>query len=309
MVVLQEFELLRFGKGPDRELFAGLDKAWSPSNAQFTVAGAAFLAYCAVLLRHLPGKVFASWLAIGIYVFYTGLLALCGLKEWINQEEVAWALACYFLPCLLLWAGSLARDRRNRRGEAAALYAFVPVPFVLLMTLLAYHGSVEWFHVDIKSTSALNNETINLWWMLNGLTYAFVAMLHLRCKKGFIRFWSTFFAVLVPISVLLPCNLLFDQGWPVINDLGGKPLRAYELLGGLAAIGFVVLGTMTNRITLSLPGLVGLAVVVFRFTARHYPDETTWPMCVALVGGVAMLAGVVSAVVRARSRERGSLRR
>ena len=39
----------------------------------------------------LPGKVFASWLAIGIYVFYTGCLALCGLKEWIKQEEVAWA--------------------------------------------------------------------------------------------------------------------------------------------------------------------------------------------------------------------------
>ena len=308
-IVLSEFHLVYLYQGVSWEIFAALEHTWEPSNAQFTIAAATFLVYCVFLLRHFPGKLFAIWLAVGVYVFYTGCLSLCGLKDWLNQEHVSRALVCYFVPCLLLLASSLVWDRLNHRVEAAMLYMFFPVPLVILMTLLGYYGSGEWLDVDIYSGAAFDNETINQWWMSNGLVYALTAMLCLRARAGYIRFWSTFFAVLVPISVLLPCNLLFDQGWPPISHVGNAPLRIYELLGGLAAIGFIVLGTMMNRATLTVPGLVGLAVAVFRFTSHHYPDHSSWPLCIALAGGATMLAGVLSAVLRAHLRDRKSGRR
>jgi serine/threonine-protein kinase len=307
-IVLSDFHLLHLNQGPQWEVFADLEKEWTPSNLQFTVACAAFLAYCVFLLRHFPGRLFAIWLAIGVYVFYTGCLALCGLKHWLNDDHVARALVCYLLPCLLLLVGSLTWDRRNHRGEAAMLYAFFPAPFVIVMTLLAYHGSIEWLDVEIQSERGFSNETVNQWWMSNGLAYAIAAIICQRAHAGFVRFWSTFFAVLVPISLLLPCNLLFDQGWPLMGQLGQAPLKTYELLGGLTAVVFIVLGTATNRATLSMPGLIGLAVAVFRFTQYHYPQVSPWPIWIALIGGVTMLAGVVSVFVRSRQREGISVR-
>ncbi len=312
-ILLGELDLLRYEQGPEREYLPHFDEAgnlreWSYSNAQFTIASAAFLAYCLFLLRHFRGKIFAVWSAIGIYVFYTGCLALCGLKEWLHQDHVAWTVVCYFLPCLLLLAGSLAWDRLSRRGETAMLYAFFPVPLAVLMTLLAYYGSGEWLGVDIKTQLAYDSETANLWWMANGFVYGLAAVLCQRANAGFIRFWDTFFTTLVPISFLVPCNLLFDEGWRLIESLGDAPVTAYELLSGLTAIGFIVLGTIKNHASLSIPGLIGLSVVVFRFTERHFPNEDFWALSIALVGGAAMLGGVVSAVGRARSKERDAIR-
>jgi serine/threonine protein kinase len=306
-IVLSEFHLLRLDQTASREIFAAVEEAWTPSNVQFTIAAAGFLVYCVFLLWHFPGELFAIWLAVGVYMFYTGCLALCGLKEWLNQEHVSQALVCYFVPCFLLLVASQAWERQNHRGEAAMLYAFFPIPAVILMTLLAYYGSGEWLDVDIYSGPALDNQKINLWWISNGLVYAFTAMFLQRAHAGYIRFWSAFFAVLVPISLLLPCNLLFDQGSELVSHVGNAPLRIYELLCGLAAIGFIVLGTMMNRATLSVPGLVGLTVAVFRFTDCHYASYlSSWPLWIALAGGTTMLTGVLSAVARAHLRDRKS---
>ena len=94
-----------------------------------------------ILLRLFPGKMFAIWLAVAVYVFFTGLLAVCGLKEWLSDDCVSRAILWYFLPCALLLVGAFVWDRFEHRGEAAMLYAFFPIIFVALMTLLAYFGS------------------------------------------------------------------------------------------------------------------------------------------------------------------------
>ena len=78
MVVLEELQLLRFDQGQSKELLSNLSKDWSPTNAQFTVAMAAFLAYCVILVRLLPGKLFAVWWAVGIHAFFTGCLRCAG---------------------------------------------------------------------------------------------------------------------------------------------------------------------------------------------------------------------------------------
>ena len=310
VVVLEEFGLLPYDQGESKEMFSGLStvsefsQVWSPKNAQFTVAAAAFLTYCVFLLRHFPGKLFAIWWAIGMHVSFTGCLALCGLKEWMAQDHVARALVCYLFPCLLLLFGSLSWDRLGHRSEAAMLYVFFPIPLAVLLTLLAYHGSVEWLGSE---RGDFHDQTINLWWMANSLLYAAAAVLSQRTGAGYIRFWSTFFAVLVPLSVLLPCNLLIGEPWPgwrLIEGLGGAPVTAYELLCGLAAISFIILGTIANRPSLSVTGLVGLAVFVFRFTNHHLESMIFWPLGVALAGGIAMLAGVASAAWRARNQDR-----
>ena len=220
---------------------------------------------------------------------------------------MARVLVCYLIPCLLLFLGSLGWNRLGHRSQAAMLYVFVPIPLAILLTLLAYHGSVEWFKCE---RGDYHDQTINLWWMSNGLVYAAAAVLCHRAGAGFIRFWSTFFGVLVPLSVLLPCNLLFGKPWPgwrLIDSLGGSPVTCYELLCVLSAIGFAVLGTILNRPNLSIPGLVGLAVFVFRFTAYHLDSYLLWPLSIALAGAMAMLAGVASAAWRGRHQDRATI--
>ena len=127
--------------------------------------------------------------------------------------------------------------------------------------------------------------------MCNAFAYMVAAAFSQRATAGFVRFWSTFFTFMLPLSLLLPCNLLFTEGWR-LGTLGGEPVTIYQLLCGLAAIGFMVLGTVISRTALSVPGLFGLAVFVFRFTHEHFADDKLWPLYVAVVGGTAMLTGV-----------------
>ncbi len=305
VVVLQECGLVTFPQQTSEELFARVAPNWAPSNVQLTLSSAAFLAYCVFLLRLFPGRLFAVWLAIGVYVFFTGCLALWGLREWLENSHVARALVCYLFPCLLLLLLSLWSDRLGHRGEAAMLFMFFPVPLAILLTLLGYYGSWEWLpNMTASSPPQHSNETVNLWWMSNGFVYAVAAVFSFRSKAGFVRFWNSFFASLVPLSLLLPCNILIGSAEvePLNYQLGGVPVNIYELLGGVAAIGFVLLGTYMNRAALTVPGLLGLATFLFRFTDSHLKGQISWPVSIAIVGGVAMLAGVASAAVRARTR-------
>ena len=127
--------------------------------------------------------------------------------------------------------------------------------------------------------------------MCNAFAYMVAAAFSQRATAGFVRFWSTFFTFMLPLSLLLPCNLLFTEG-SALGTLGGEPVTIYQLMCGLAAIGFMVLGTVISRTALSVPGLFGLAVFVFRFTHEHFAKDKLWPLYVAVVGGAAMLTGV-----------------
>lgn len=306
IVVLTEYGWLRYDQGEQFELFGSAAEARgfiTPSNFQLTTAAAAFVAYCVFLLRMSRGQLFVIWLGVGVYVLFTGGLLLCGLKWWLLHEDRATTLSSYVLLCLLFRSGSIWWNGRGGRREASWLYVFFPVPLAVLLTLLGWYGSVEWLDVKLDPHEQFANQTINLWWMANGVVYCLAAIRSLRCRTGFVRFWGEFFLILVPVSFLVPANLLFQKGIELVT-VGAAPLTIYELTCGLAAVGFVVAGTRISRSTLAVPGLIGLAVFVFRVTNLHFQDYLSWPLGLALGGGLAMLVGVASSLVRERLQRR-----
>lgn len=115
------------------------------------------------------------------------------------------------------------------------------------------------------------SETINLWWIANGVAYGLLAVPGLRARIGFIRFWAEFFTLLLPVSLLAPTNLLFREGTEIMT-IGGEALTTYELMCGLIALGFVIVGTRVMRPTLFAQGMIGFGVFVFRATHLHFSD-------------------------------------
>ncbi len=304
VVVLCENHWLRFYQSETHELFAreaheeGLSFI-TPTNFQLTVAAAVFVGYCLLLVRESLARLFVIWLGIGIVLLATGLLLRSGLKVWLEHEHVARALSWYLVLALALGAASVFWGLRGNRSQPAVLYAFFPAPTALLLTLLAWHGSKEWLN-QFDSQSPWKTEAINIWWMLNGAVYWLGAAMSLRTPIGFVRFWSGFLSVLVPVSLLVPSNIMFHEGFEVLARLGDRPLTAYQLICGTAAVALIVWGTVTSRATLTVPGLVGLTVFVFRIANGHFEDQLLWPFSLAVCGAVGMGAGVLSALARAR---------
>ena len=305
--VLCESQWPNWHQDKELEIFEEVGRArayLAPSNLQLTLAAAAFVAYSGLLLRVSRGRVFVIWVAIGVYALFTGIMLLCGLKRWFlyDYDYRAWALLYYVLLCLLFCSAALWWGARGNKREPAWLFIFFPVPFVLLMTALGGYASVEWF--DAR-WALQENQPANLWWLGNGAVYWLAAVLCLRARAGFVRFWGSFFLFLVPVSLLVPANLLFTQGRPVL-DLGREPATIYELLCCVFAVGLVVIGSKWSQATLAVPGLIGLGVVVFRVAVRHFPEDLSWPLAVALGGAAAILAGVISWLVRYRLRRRST---
>ncbi|PHR90692.1 MAG: hypothetical protein COA78_34655 [Blastopirellula sp.] len=87
-------------------------------------------------------------------------------------------------------------------------------------------------------------------------------------------------------------------------NIGGNPVTIYELLCLLFTVGFVIIGTKTARWTLTVSGLIGLAVFVFRVTDIHFKDFLPWPLLLAVSEGLAMLAGITSVIIRERIQHR-----
>jgi hypothetical protein len=170
------------------------------------------------------------------------------------------------------------------------------------MTALGWYGSVEWF--QDKAQTLAEDQTKNIWWIINGDVYWAVAILALSSHAGFIRFWGDFFLFLVPVSLLLPTHLVFEQGWHLVDQLGGAPLTVYELLSCVFAVGLVVIGMRLSQATLAVPGLIGLGVLVFRVTWAHFDEYLSWPLAVTLGGAAAMIAGGISWALRYRVRRR-----
>ena len=292
--VLSEYDWLRWHRGGQLELLATLEGEFAPTNLQMTIAAASFVLYCMFLFRMSRARLFVIWLGVGIYLLSTSALALGGLKYWVLHENVARALLWYFCPCLLLASEAIFRNARGHNRDAAALYIFFPLPLAALMTCLAWYGSEEW----LSAHEALcQNQTRNLWWMADGVFFCLAAAVSLRAKTSFVRFWGEFFLLLVPVSLLVPANLLFREGINIMT-IGGEPLTLYELLCGFFAVGLIFVGTRISRSTIALPGLIGLSLFVFRVTHVHFRENLSWPLCMVVSGGVAMLLGVTSTVIR-----------
>lgn len=301
-VMLAQYGWFQGDQGSRLELLASFAaRRWefAPTNLQLTLAAAVFVAYCVVLLKFSGARLFIIWLGVGVYLLFTGVLLLCGLKEWIQTENIARALVCYLLLCILMLLVSAERNMSGRSREAAVLYLFFPVPLVAMLTALAWYGGAEW----LGARRAIDSPPINLWWMANGGVYCSCAVASFGAATGHVRYWGQFFLLLVPASFLLPTNLLFHDGATWL-EIGGRPVTAYELLCGILALAFIVVGTKTSRATLALPGLVGLSVFVFRVTGIHFDRNLSWPFWMAFLGGLAMLVGTGWSIARAK-RSRG----
>ena len=302
-VVLTQYQWLEGRQEAAQELCAGLaarGHPFLPTNLQLTIAAATFVSYCLLLLRVCAARLFVIWLGVGVYLLFSGCLLLAGMKQWMLEEHVALSLLCYVPLCLSILLVVILWNSRGAERDPAALYVFFPVPLAAILTALGWYGGVEWF---AAKEPLQQNQLINVWWMANGGIYGVAAIISLSARTGFFRFWGEFFLVLLPVSFLVPTNLLFRQGAALVS-IGGEPLTGYELACSLFAVGFLVVGTKAQRSSLTLPGTIGLTIFVFRVTNLHFGKDLAWPLALALSGAAAMLAGVLSSRLRDRCRRR-----
>lgn len=279
----------------------GGERVYAPTNMQLTLCLGLFAAYCILLLLLIRAKVFAFWSGGAAYLVFASVLLLFGLKDWLlsQPQHVARALVCFLCFCPLFLVLPVMLERRRLARWAPALYLFFPVPLAALMTSLARHGSLEW--LDAKT----DDETYHLWLMANGIVYFVLAYISCRSRLNYVRFWGFFFMLLVPISLLYPANMQFREGYE-ITTIGGEPFTTYELATVLIGIGLIVVGTRLRWQVLAASGSAGMAVFLYRATGYHFKDYTSWPLALAITGGVAMLVAWVLALRRMR-RERRAL--
>jgi len=277
----------------------GGERVYAPTNVQLALCLGLFAAYCILLLLLVRARVFAFWSGGAAYLVFSSVLLLFGLKDWVGSKHVARALVCFLYFCPLFLVLPVMLERRRLARWAPALYLFFPAPLAVLMTLLARHGSVEW----LDATREPDDQTFHLWLMANGIVYFVLAYISCRSRLNYVRSWGFFFMLLAPISLLLPANILFRKGYE-ITTIGGVPFTTYELATVLIAIGLIILGTRLKWQILAASGSAGMAVFLYRATSYHFEDYTSWPLALAITGGVAMLVAWVLALRRMRREHR-----
>ncbi len=299
-VVLAEFGWLRF---PQLELWELMgDDALQGENGRFVVTNtqvnltlSAFLIYALVLLASVRAKLFALWVGVGTYLLYSGVLLLLGLRYWYLEVEDFWLISLSYLPVSLMFvlvAGPLLR--RDRVGWGTIFYSFFPVPFAVLLTFVARYGAEKWL-----GANDWDEQPVQLWLMANGLVYLVLGLGHARSAAGVVRFWGELFMLLVPVSLLVPTSVLFEDA-PFFGEVGGAGISIYEYAGVLLSITVVVFGTRIRRAAFVAPGLIGLAVAVTRSTERHFQEHLGWPLTLAVLGGLAMIVGALLRFTRSR---------
>lgn len=301
-VTLAEYGWLRAPQLAVQELF-GQDALSPPpagfvlTNVQISVVAAAFTAYALLLLATVRAKVFAIWVGVGAYLVYSSILLLLGLVYWLDHERIAWALVGCLPACLLFSPAAGILRRRGRSRVATVFYSFFPIPFVLVLTALARFGSEEW----LRAPASWDSNAVQLWLMVHGLIYLALGLAHVRSATAVARFWGELFLLLVPVSMLVPINVLFEEG-PFLGRAGGREISLYECAAVLISVALVVSGTQIRRAALVAPGLVGLAVAVTRITDLHFEGELAWPLGLAITGGLAMVIGACATLVGSKKK-------
>jgi serine/threonine protein kinase len=306
-VVLAEGKLLEFRQSNSRELFdiAAQPSSFHPTNAQITVAAAVFTGYCAALLVLHPAQILAFWVGSGLWLVYSSMLLLFGLREWLElgSGHIARALVCYGAFALAFAPLALGLPRWERFAAfAPAFYSFFPLPFAFCFSLLAHYGAVEW----LGSSGELDDPAMNRWLMVNGVVYFLAALASSRSAAAYVRFWGAFFMLLVPVHLLAPTHLLYDRG-NALFQLGHTPFTTYELASLVIALVLAVLGTRIRQHALAVPALFGLAAFVLRATSRHFEHNLYWPLALVTLGGLAMTLARTSLSRSARSQHRGDV--
>ena len=156
----------------------------------------------------------------------------------LREDQVADSILCYLPLCLAFTVLAGALRRREQPGWAALFYSFFPIPFMLAVTLLARFGNEEWLGLSGEWES----EPVQLWLMANGLLYLFIGLAHTRSSAGFARFWGELFMLLVPVSLLVPANVMFEDP-PYLFEIGGHGVGAYSCAAVLISLALVIFGT------------------------------------------------------------------
>lgn len=299
LVVLSEYGWLRNPQLDSMELFgaAALDPNatdFVPTNVQVNVAAGAFALYALVLLLVARAKAFAVWVGAGIWASYSAGLLLLGLRHWTDHGQVSRAIVAWIPAALLFFVVGSVLRRRQLTTWAALFYAFFPLPLLLLLTVLARNAGEEWL-----GATRWDDKPVQLWLMANGLLYLALGWSHARSSSEFSRFWGDVFMLAVPISLLVPANVLFEKG-PFLGSAGGQPIGLFEWASVVLSTALVVLGTRVRRAALVAPGVLGLAIAVLRVTERHFAEVLAWPLSLAILGALAMVAGAVMTYMRGK---------
>jgi len=319
-VVLAEYDIASYPQASSREFFEDLTRTsdgrppdgdeedrfgrtihhhYFPTNAQITIGALVFSAYCLVLLVATDASILVVWVVIGVYLLCSGLMLRAGLKEWLVCEprHIARALLFYLGISLLFWPLAMLLNRRARTQPWAPFaYAFAPLFSAAFFTLLAYYGSVEWLDVD---EPVLEKHAPNIWLMFDGVVYFAAAIYSRNARSSFIRFWGTLLLLLVPVHLIAPPFRMFESGLKLM-PIGQRPATAYELAMLLIVLTIIILGTRLRYLLLTLSGLVGLTLFIFKATQRHFEDYLAWPLILVLIGALAMAAALTSLLLRAR---------
>ncbi|HEY8749889.1 MAG TPA: serine/threonine-protein kinase [Tepidisphaeraceae bacterium] len=305
-VLLSEYGIAAHIQGGGLELLwqDGKDAldVYAPTNLQLTLSACAFTVYCIVLLLSIRAWFLSVWVAIGIYVSYSCILLTAGLKYWILHEQVAHALVLLLPLPLCFWPLSMMLEKRGGTQRwSAAFYAFFPIPFALVIDLLARYGAIEWLGAEPSISSVRVNQAI----MLAGVIFLLTALYGGQNRRSYVRFWGAVLLLLVPIHVLTPTQILFDKPGHDLFRIADAPLTSYEAASALIAVALIVAGTRLRQAVLIFPALLGLATFFFRATDRHFREYLSWPAAVAATGALAMIVALASFLIRSRrDRER-----
>lgn len=297
--VLTEFSLARFVQRPEIELFDVYEggQGFAPTNVQIALSLLGLLWYSAFAMVRAHARVLSIWTGIAWYLFYASALLVGGMKELIENERVA-MVVLVAIPATLTFVYVAYRTRSLADGAWSTIF-FVgfPVPFAVLMTLLARFATDEWLHAG----DDWDEVELQVLLMANGLIYLLAASL---CRRGWssaVRFWNPFFLALVAISLITPAHVAFDEGTTLLT-IGKGNVTAFGVVALVAPVAFAIVGTRRRRGTLVLPGLVGFGAFLLHFTAHHFDSDryVAWALALAVGGAATMIASATLIILRGR---------
>ncbi len=309
-VLLTELHLVENHAGPDLELFGmephvedpvlgghGHCVEFQPTNVQILASFGGFVAYAVILLAAARTRLFAALTGTGIcLVALAGLLVL-GIRSWIETDRL-WQAPLLLIPVAFAFVPAAAALRRIAEGRLASIiHGFFPPSLAVALTLLAILGGHEILLGRRGYGIDFEEGPIQLWIMANALAWLPAAVITARSRHGYARFWSPFFTALVSASLLLPTYVRFDRS-PFLFAVGTADLTLWEILAAVFGTALVAAGTKLLRTTLTVPGLVGIAVFILRATDRHFSDLVGWPLGIGILGAAAMTTAVVALLAR-----------
>ncbi|MHA1573969.1 MAG: protein kinase domain-containing protein, partial [Alphaproteobacteria bacterium] len=216
-------------------------------------------------------------------------LALLGFGKLPVVEITAWGTFYYLIGLGFLVAVA------SRAGKGPAIkHAERPfyVAGLTLLVLSAFYLAVCGTHEWVHHLNDLDDEVLNFWLMSYSVPLFLLASHFERRGTESQRLFGTILYLLVPVAVLWPLNVLFEDKGFVLMTIGREPVRFYEALYLPACIAIFYLGKRMQLRMFIWTSLAGTAVFVFRVTFRHFLDYRAWPLTLGIFGCALVALGM-----------------